>query len=158
MKGREIIHYLLYGGVIIGLAYLTLPRLPKAASRDSTAIPFSLLAETKRNEDGVPSYPTTLMALNGRRVTISGFATPYDNPEIAAKLLLTQCGSGCFFCAPPRANGVVLVRRTSNMPLLLWGNGPLTFEGTLHLAHADSTDEEARQFLFTLDEAGVVGN
>ena len=137
---------------------MTLPTLPKAASSSSTAIPFSLLAKATREEDARPVYPADLTALDGRRVTLSGFATPYDDPQTATKLLLAQGGGGCFFCAPPRANGVVLVRRASRAPLPLWKNEPLTFEGTLHLAHPDSVDDEAGQFLFTLDEAGLVRN
>ncbi|MEO7100326.1 MAG: DUF3299 domain-containing protein [Luteolibacter sp.] len=158
MTGREKIHWLVWGVVVIGLTYVTLPPLPKKASGSSTSIPFSLLAGTTRKGDAPPVYPAELVALDGRRVTVSGFATPYDDPQTAAKLLLTQGGGGCYFCAPPKENGVVLVRRASKLPLSLGRNEPLTFEGTLHLAHADVTDEEAGQFLFTLDEAGMVRN
>ncbi|MEO5716376.1 MAG: DUF3299 domain-containing protein [Luteolibacter sp.] len=158
MTDREKIHWLLWGVVAIAAIYLTLPPLPKTASRSSTAVPFPLLLETIRNGDAPPVYPAGLVALDGRRVTISGFATPYDDPQTAAKLLLSEGGGGCYFCAPPGANGVVLVRRASKAPLSLWQNEPLTFEGTLHLTRADSTDEEAGRFLFTLDDAGLVRN
>ena len=158
MTGREKIHWLVWSVVVIGLTYVTLPPLPKKASGSSTSVPFSLLAKATRNGGELPVYPADLIALEGRRVTLTGFASPYDDPETAAKLLLTQGGGGCYFCAPPRENGVVLVRRASKLPLSLWRNEALTFEGTLRLAHADVTDEEAGQFLFTLDEAGMVRN
>ena len=159
MTGREKIHWVVCGVVVVGITYLTTPSLqPRIASSSSVAIPFSLLAKTTRNDEALPTYPADLLALDGHQVTISGFVTPYDDPQASTKLLLAQGGGGCYFCAPPRANGVVLVRRASKAPLPLWKNEPLTFEGTLHLAHAESTDEEARQFFFTLDEASMVRN
>ena len=158
MTGREKIYWLVWGIVIVAILYLSLPPAPRAASSSSVAIPFSLLAKTTRDQGSPPVYPADLIALDGRRVTISGFATPYDDPQTALKLLLAQGGGGCFFCAPPRVNGVVLVRRTPKASQFMWTNQPLTFEGILHLSHADSTDEDARYFPFTLDEAVVVGS
>jgi hypothetical protein len=156
---REKIHYLIWSLVVIVLTYLTTPsRQQKSPSGTSVAVPFSLLAETTRNEESLPRYPAHLLALDDHRVTISGFATPYDDPQIASKLLLAASGGSCYFCAPPRVNGVVLVRRISKSPLPLWKNQQLTFEGMLHLVHADTKDEEARQFFFTLDEASMVRN
>lgn len=134
---------------------------PAAASLPSpTAVPisFKLLSRTRCGGTESPVYPDELRACEGRIVTISGFATPYDDPQHPAKMLLTQTGSGCFFCAPPDARGVVLIRCSSNEVPVLWGTNAVTFEGTLHLVRPDSTDEEAKRFLFAIDGATLVRN
>ncbi len=62
---------------------------------------------------------------------------------------------GCFFCNPPEENGVVLVRRNAKASPLKYDSDTINIEGTLHLTGPDTKDEEAQQFLFTIDDASV---
>jgi hypothetical protein len=134
------------------------PAPPGEASATSLPISFQLLGKTRYDNNTTPIYPDELRACEGRTVTLSGFATPYDDPQHPTKMLLTQNGSGCFFCAPPDASGVVLVRCASNDVLVPWGAEAVTLEGTLRLARPDSADVEAKRFLFVIDGARVVRN
>ena len=70
------------------------------------------------------------------------------------KLLLVRAPTGCFYCNPPEANAVVFVCRRPNDPPLNLDGQPMVFEGTLLLWRSDFQEsDEARQFLFTLDDA-----
>jgi len=162
MKTDEML--MLTGLALVGLALaITVPSpfplgAPRMHSDGSVAISFGLLGKTQHHSGAAPVYPKELLACDGRLVVLCGFAAPYDDPQHATKLLLTEASPGCFFCAPPCTGGVVLVRRSAMDGPLTWTQGSITFEGTLHLTHLNSTDEEANRFLFTIDGATVVND
>jgi len=119
------------------------------------AVKFEQLAKTVTKGDK-PVFPEELRKLDGKRVRLTGFVAPYDDPEKMTKFLLTKAAVGCFFCNPPDENGVVLVRRGAKDKPLKYDSDSISVEGTLHLTGPDAKDEEAQQFLFTLDDATVV--
>ena len=143
--------------VALGIGYQihSLPSGPPLASPSAQAISFRLLGQTRHGGGSGPIFPEKLKACDGKTVTISGFTAPFDNPQDLSKLLLTPTGGGCYFCAVPNLNAVVLVKRPLKR-MTWWGGGIVNFEGVLHLARPDTADEEARQFLFTLDDARIV--
>lgn len=109
-------------------------------------------------EEGSPApvYAEELTKLKGKRIRITGFVAPYQDPDNMKKVLLFNAATGCFFCNPPEENGIVLVRLADKEKPLNMDNDTITVEGTLHLLEPDSKDEEAKQFFYTIDEAKVV--
>ena len=127
-----------------------------AGTQGVTEIAFELLAKTITNEKPPPEFPTQLSALAGKRVRITGFLAPYNDPRKLSKLLLCRFPSGCFFCNPPNIADVVFVRRVPRDPPIKLDGQSVAFEGTLHLWSNDLAETNtARQFLFTLDDASV---
>ena len=126
-------------------------------TNNTQELSFDLLAQTVLKERPPPEYPKLLDELVGKRVRITGFITPYNDPQKMAELLLVRSPGGCFYCNPPDVNAVVFVRRLPKGPPLNSDGQPMTFEGTLHL-WSDKLKEgdAARQFLFTLDDASAV--
>ncbi len=103
----------------------------------------------------LPVFPGELRKLDGKRVSISGFVTPYADPDKMSKMLLTKAPVGCFFCNPPQENGVVFIRLSAKEKPVNMDVDTITVEGTLHLVQPDSKDEETQQFFFTIDDAKV---
>lgn len=126
----------------------------RTPAENAQELSFDLLAQTVLHENPPPEFPTLLRALAGKRVRITGFIAPYNDPQKMTELLLVRSPGGCYFCNPPEINTVVFVRRRPNDPPLDLDGQPMSFEGTLRLWRSDLQDADAsRQFLFTLDDA-----
>ena len=127
---------------------------PKEAAQE---LSFSLLMQTGLDANQHPEYPGQISVLAGKRVRITGFIAPYNDPRKMTKLLLLGSPTGCYFCNPPEINAVVFVRRVPNDPPLSPDGYPYTFEGTLHLCSSDLAEtNEMSGFLFILDDAANV--
>ena len=127
-----------------------------AAPEVVTPLTYEMMAKSVYKEDAPAVFPEELKKLEGKRVRVSGFAAPYDDPDRMSKFLMLKAVLHCFFCNPPGENEVLFVRlSTKEKPPEIDGE-KLTVEGTLHLTKADSKDEEAKQFLFTIDEAKII--
>ena len=127
-----------------------------AGGREASTITFALLEKTTFSNTPPPSFPAELSKLEGKRVRISGFVTPYDDPEQLMKMVLVKSPGGCFFCSPPSANAVVFVRRIPGDPPLKNVTDMVDVEGILHLWRTEmKKDDEAKGFFFTIDEAKV---
>ena len=151
----EMILHVAFIVIVIGFQIYSLPSGPPLRSPLAQTISFELLGQTKYNVGTNPIFPEKLKASDGKKVTIFGFIAPFNDPQDLSKLLLMPTNGGCYFCAPADAAGVVLVR--SSVKEMTWSGGAgVTFEGILHLTQSATADEEAQQFLFTLDEARVV--
>ena len=127
-----------------------------SASSDAEPISFRLLAETRPDKNGNPIYPEKLLAANGKLVRISGFVAPFNDPQDLSQMVITQgaAGGGCFFCAPPGINGVVLVKLARNEEI---SNGDaVTVEGKMHLDMPDTSGEATTRFLYVLDQSRLV--
>ena len=107
------------------------------------------------DDNARPVFPDELRKLDGKRVSISGFVIPYADPDKMSKMMLTKAPVGCFFCNPPKENGVVFVRLAATEKPINMDSETLTVEGTLHLVQPAGKDEEAQQFYFTIDDAKV---
>lgn len=138
---------------------LTFPMLAKAAVKEPPASSLHKSLDSARGpaaeENQRPFFPEELRKLDGKRVSISGFITPYADPDNMTKMLLTKSPVGCYFCNPPEENGVVLVRLSAKEKPVNMDNPTISVEGTFHLVQPDSKDEEAAQFFFTIDDAKV---
>ena len=135
--------------------------VPLTAKADDAApaveqLSFKQLAKAIHKEGRDPVIPEELKKLDGKKVRVTGFINPYNDPDKMTKLLLTEAAVGCFFCNPPEENGVVFVRLDSKEKPLTMDSETLTVEGTLHFMGHDKKDEEAEGFLFTIDGAKVV--
>ena len=131
-----------------------------ASVEPAQALTFELLAQTGfKDINTPPDFPKALQELEGKRVCITGFVAPYNDPNKMTKLLLLQSPTGCFFCNPPEINAVVFVRRVPGDSALSLDNEPVKIEGTLLLWKMDlPKTNETRHFLFTLDRATVLGD
>ena len=137
---------------LIVLSVVACAAAAEPAAAPVTNLTFATLAKTLVRMP--PEFPDELRNLDGRRVRITGFVMPYDDPEKLQKILLVETPGGCFFCSPPSANALLFVRRDPKDGALEIGMDPVAFEGTLHLWHAGmKKGDDARQFLFTLDDA-----
>ncbi len=144
---------------------LTFPMLAKATLKQPQAPsqpPASALHQSLEAARGPateevqhPFFPEELKKLDGKKVSISGFITPYADPDNMTKMLLTKSPVGCFFCNPPEENGVVFIRLAAKEKPVSMDNPTITVEGTFHLVQPDCKDEEAAQFFFTIDDAKV---
>ena len=133
----------------------TLPHWSTLPRAISPSISFELLGKTTLNSRFEPEFSEELKAYDGQLVNLSGYASPYTDPQDFTKILLSRSPGGCGFCVPPNAGGVILVRRHPGENDLPAGHC-LLFEGTLHLTHPETTDPEARYFHFILDGAKAV--
>jgi hypothetical protein len=118
---------------------------------------FKMLAGATYSDDKPAVYPEELKKLEGKQVVLTGFVSPFDDPANMKKFMLTQSAVGCFFCNPPEPNGVMLVRLPKNSKPLNWDSATLAMQGTLHLNHKSAQDPDGDGFLFTMDDAKVVG-
>ena len=103
-----------------------------------------------------PIFTEELKKLEGKRVRITAFVAPYEDPDNMTKMLLFKAAVGCFFCNPPEENGILFVRLAAKEKPLNMDNDSITVEGTLHLLQPDSKDEETKQFFYTIDDAKVI--
>lgn len=144
-------------GLILAFAgFVTAAPVADPATAKPTTINFDLLAKTVYAGRSIPSFPSELKKLEGRLVRLSGFVMPYDDPDRLEKLMLVQTPGGCFFCAPPDANAIVFVRRQPKDRAIEYSPDPIKIEGKLVLWNADMNDQdEAKRFLFTIDDARV---
>ena len=127
-----------------------------AAPETATPLTYEMMAKSVYKEDAPTVFPEELKKLEGKRVKVSGFPVPYDDPEKMSKFLMLKAVVGCFYCNPPGEDGILFVRlSTKEKPPEMDGE-KLTVEGTLHLKKAESKDEEAKQFLFTIDDAKII--
>ena len=163
----------------IGLASVLFTLGAIAAPEDPQPLSFDLLMKTKTKEPppslgqkmaslGKPKtlkppddrgptlvFTEELKKLDGKRVRISGFVGPYQDPDNMTKAILFNASTGCFFCNPPQESGIVFIRLGAKETPINMDNDIITVEGTLHLLQPDSKDDEAKQFFYTIDDAKV---
>jgi len=162
--GRPLARILVLLGVI-SLAQAATPQplsfelLAKTTVKEppSTAVHKGLesLRGGAADESQSPVFPDELRKLDGKRVSLSGFVIPYADPDKMSKMMLTKAPVGCFFCNPPKENGVVFVRLAATEKPINMDSETITVEGTLRLVQPAGKDEEAQQFFFTIDDAKV---
>ncbi|WP_200272248.1 DUF3299 domain-containing protein [Luteolibacter pohnpeiensis] len=142
---------------IMGCLPLLLSNVSAKANDGSVKIvTFKLLGLGSHPDGRPPIYPRSINELAGKKVKITGFVSPYDDPNHMIKLMLTEGAVGCFFCNPPEENGVVLVRFPKNAKPLKWDSDTLTIEGVFHLMGSDKNDDESNGFMYIIDDARVV--
>ncbi|MEO7100327.1 MAG: DUF3299 domain-containing protein [Luteolibacter sp.] len=138
--------------VLAALASCKPTPLPPGAAQP---LDFKLILKTVCQDDGTPVFPPKLLELENRRISVSGFMAPYDDPHEMNKIMLTKSSASCYFCNPPEENGVVFIRLSSQEKPPEAETGNITVEGTLHLIRRGCQDEEAKQFLYTIDDARI---
>lgn len=117
-------------------------------------IGFDLLRRTKLEADPPPIYPEALARLDGRKVRMAGFMSPYDSLNDMRNFMLFPHATGCFFCAPPSPLDVVFIRWDTDRRQRFIEE-PILVEGTLRLWSEGSDEEKHRYFLYVIDEAKV---
>jgi len=117
-------------------------------------VSFDLLRATELKLTPPPVFPESLAALDGKKMRMRGFMTPFDNLRDMRNFMLFPFATGCFFCAPPSPREVVFVRIDSKDPVP-FESGPIEIEGTLNLWKDASPDKAHQSFLFVVNEAKV---
>lgn len=116
-------------------------------------INFSLLRQTKLNDEPPPIFPEALMKMEGKTVKIIGFMTPYDDIQNMKTFMLMPSSLGCFFCIPPSWKEVILVKQTVEHST--YSSEAVYVEGTLSLWKDDHSDPAHGMFLFVINDATV---
>ncbi len=116
-------------------------------------IDFRLLRLTQVKRNPPPIYPEELSKMDGKTVKILGFMAPYDDIENMKNFMLFPTIAGCFFCAPPSAIEVVLIRQKVEKAKFIYST--IVVEGTLSLWKEDSGDEGHKMFLYIINDAKV---
>ncbi len=127
-----------------------------AAPEAAVPLTYEMMAKSVYKEDAPTVFPEVIKKLDGKRVRISGFVVPYDDPEKLSKFIVLKTVVGCFYCNPPGEDEVLFIRLSAKEKPPELDGKKLTVEGTLHLKNPESKDEEAKQFLFTIDDAKVI--
>lgn len=122
------------------------------------AIDFALISKSLSKGGGTPRFPKALADLEGKKVRVTGFVSPYDEHVLRLKkfILTPAANPGCYSCNPPEETGVVFARVPAKGTAITWKSNTLTIEGTLHLKGRRGEDAESSQFLVTLDDAVVI--
>ena len=143
--------------ILILLGVISIFTVSARAEQEPQTLTFELLEKTVYSEKPPPIFPAELRKLEGKRVRLSGFMIPYDDPEKLFKLMLVKTPGGCFFCSPPSPTSVVFVRRPATDSPLSYTTEIIVFEGILHLWHSElKDDDETKGFFFTLDDAKAI--
>lgn len=122
--------------------------------KGDNVITFEDLMETKLYRLPPPVFTDKVGALDGKRVRMVGFMSPYDSLTDLRNFMLVQLPTGCFFCAPPGPLQVVAVRVDTDRPLAFIDE-PIIVEGTLRLWEEESSNPLHRMFLFVIERARV---
>jgi hypothetical protein len=128
----------------------TLAALPSLDGDD--AIRWSELKKTRLSRRPPPVFPERIAALDGRRVRMVGFMAPFDSLTDMRNFMLLPTLVGCYFCVPPSALEVVLVRVKADGPVP-FSEPAIEVTGTLKLWKAESGDAGHQYFLFIMDDA-----
>lgn len=123
---------------------------------------FPLLDKTDLDEKKANlrvTYPSALSALDGKKVAIAGFMTPYESLDDMHQFLLMPSSGGCFFCQPPSLAQVLMVRQAPQVGApakLPYVQAPVMVTATLRLYTKYSAHPGHKAgFIFALDDAQV---
>jgi hypothetical protein len=156
---------LLTMGMLVWFDSKGIPPEPTVLQQGGDAPPllnFPLLDKTEfeeKKDDLRVSYPPALSVLDGKKVAIAGFMTPYESLDDMHQFLLMPSSGGCFFCQPPLLSQVMLVRRapdTGDSGKLPFVQEPIMVTATLRLyAKGSSHPGHKAGFIFALDDAQI---
>jgi hypothetical protein len=145
-------------GLLFPIAAVSLALVTTGRCGEPPAIDFALISKSLPKGEGGRRFPKALADLEGKKVRITGFVSPYDEHVLRLKkfILTPAANPGCYSCNPPEETGVVFARVPAKGPAITWKSNTLAVEGTLHLKGRRGEDEESSQFLVTLDDAVVI--
>lgn len=135
-------------------AMAALAAAPKANLADKF-ITFDDLKKTVLNYDPPPIFQDDLKALDGQKVRMRGFMTPFDSLTDMRQFMLFPNATGCFFCAPPSPLEVVFIRQIKKDEAQPYIYEPIEIEGTLRLWRDQSEEAAHTMFLYVVDDATV---
>jgi hypothetical protein len=116
-----------------------------------------LLLATYEYEPGLRGLPQEIAALDGRRVTMRGFAMPLTEwGEDAREFALVRTHLSCCFGIPPGLSGQVLVRLRGERGVP-WTNEPVEVTGTFRAAEERLEGHLLSIFAIEGAEARIVG-
>lgn len=131
--------------------------LPTGETAGLPRLTFSQLERVMPDENGHPVFPPGMRALDGQRVRIQGFMSPYDSLQDMRRFMLFPFPTGCNFCAPPAVNQVVFVRQKEGLRRYGFVDAPILITGTLRLWREDSEDPAHTDdfFLYVMEDTEV---
>jgi hypothetical protein len=125
------------------------PHLPRSMQSDDFLWELFARCELKTNRDysNSISYLPDVKAMNGKKITISGFMVPIESKEKFGHFLLSRRAPSCPFCPPAEPNEMMEV--FSAKPVR-WQENLVTLSGTLILVN----DAKREIFFQMQDTAG----
>lgn len=121
-------------------------RLPKSATPLWMTLRKTRIGEDARHGIYTASFPPEVRALDGTRITLSGFMLPMDATQKSKHFLLSRYTPVCFFCPPGEPNEVVEVVSRSGVKVT---DGLITLSGRMTL-----TNNGEKGLFFRLDQGG----
>ncbi|MEM7233296.1 MAG: DUF3299 domain-containing protein [Planctomycetota bacterium] len=106
------------------------------------------------SKDG-PAYPAAIAKLDGQRIRISGFMTPFDRLDDMRRFKLMPFPTGCRFCRAPSPVEVLLVRFPKSDEKQSYRSGALEVTGTLRLWSSETKDPLHVEYPFIVENASV---
>ncbi len=91
--------------------------------------------KTDRNLSGSITYTSGVKAIDGKKVTISGFMQPLEAKDKFSHFLLSKNAPTCAYCPPSKPNEVVEVFTSGQV---MWKQDLITISGTLILVNDGS--------------------
>mgnify|MGYP000126430552 CR=1 FL=1 len=123
-----------------------------------TQLDFQTLERVQPDEQMRPIFSPGMLAMDGERVRIQGFMSPFESLRDMSTFMLFSFPTGCNFCAPPAINQVVLVRQKPGKDRYPFVDAPIVVTGTLRLRLPDRDDPAFVNdgFIYLLEDTEVV--
>lgn len=131
--------------------------ISSAIDKSLPLISFSMLGNTEIDDSQQPLFAEEIRRLDGQRVRMQGFMSPYDDIRNMRSFMLFSYPVGCNFCAPPAVNQVVLVHQKAGQRNYHFIDDPIEISGVLRLWQdkSDIPDVDDVTFLYQMEETEV---
>jgi hypothetical protein len=125
--------------------------LPAVRKTGVNELSWGLLLETTVDaRTARPGFHAHLKALDGLKVTLTGFMQPISDELDTGAFLLVEAPVGCWYCEMPEATGIILIELPADKTVPITRH-LLKVTGTLEL-----NDSDPENFFYTVKDA-VVG-
>jgi len=131
--------------------------ISSAIDKSLPLISFSMLGDTEIDDLQQPLFAEKIRQLDGQRVRMQGFMSPYDDIRNMRTFMLFSYPVGCNFCVPPAVNQVVLVQQKAGQRNYHFIDDPVEISGLLHIWQDNSNIPVFNDiaFLYLIDDAEV---
>jgi uncharacterized protein len=138
---------LVAGTFVLAGKFVSQPQPPRMQQSDDFLWKLFARCEIKPNKNYLysVSYIPDVMALKGKRITISGFMVPLEAKEKFTHFLLSRRAPTCAFCPPGEPNEIMEV--FSSKPMR-WQENLITISGSLVLLN-----DGKNEILFQMKDA-----
>lgn len=123
-------------------------KLPAIRADRSNPLPWGALLEVTVGKGFKPTFLKHIDSLEGKTVTITGYASSAGDGADGASFLMTEYPIGCWFCESPDATGIVRIELAAGGDATTIPRGAIKLTGKLKLNRNDP-----ERFLYTVENA-----